>query len=113
MSWDVTLDVGSLKSVDRSENIMLEEGGWTLTKAIWEPDTEGIIWADHTECKNKTLLDSRYCYQKFGTWFPRDNALAGKCCYCGAEVPEHFITLFKMYNWELVSDWEHSMRTNW
>ena len=108
MSWDVTQDVGRDKSMNRTDKVVMVSGDWTLERSNWYVADDAIIWARHYGCREDEVdeygrLSPR---QRFGEWFPRDNALIGKCCYCGDEVPDHFITLFKMHNWEWIADWE-------
>ena len=88
---------------------VMVDGDWTLEKVYWsEEKVDGIIWARHYSCREDNA--ERYGrfvpdHMRFGQWYPRDNALAGVCCYCGDPVPEHFITLYTLYNWEEIPHW--------
>lgn len=114
MSWDVTQDVGHDMCMDRTSGAIMVDGDWTLEKVYWsEVREDGIIWANHHGCRDDN--EGRYGrfvpgLNRYGQWFPRDNALAGFCCYCGDPVPEHFITLFKMYNWDEISNWGQGIK---
>ena len=89
---------------------MMVDGDWTLEKVDRSAHAHGgtIIWARHYGCREDN--EDRYGrfvpdLMRFGNWYPRDNALAGKCCYCGDPVPEHFITLYMLYNWDRIPHW--------
>jgi hypothetical protein len=103
MSWDVTQDVG-VYDVGAEESIMMECDGWELTKTWWalgcdNDYDEPMLWANHVECEKSRPPPHR------GQHFPRDNAIVGFCTYCGAKCPEHFQTLFKLFNWKWIADW--------
>ena len=110
VSWDQTQDVGKNKSMDRSDSVIMVDGNWTLERASWlmEPDAPGIIWARHYGCLREGVWRTE---SPCGEWFPRDNAIIGKCCYCGDPVPEHFVTLFMLHNWQWIPEWEPIARS--
>jgi len=79
-----------------SDSTLLTEDGWSLERTSL---VGGYVWACHDSCEKS--ISSRY-----GNWFPRDNAIIGECCYCGAKVPESFVVLYKLYNWDQLKEFE-------
>ena len=104
---DTSIDLGMKGELmgDTETSIILEEAGWILTKIVWTLDgpDDNIIWASHEGCR--AYREEPRSSGRAGDWFPRDNAMFGKCCYCGAKCPESMVVLFHMYNWEFIPHW--------